>query len=95
MENQVYIFIFYHTLSEVSLCEYFRADLAKWQREDFNKISKRTRGILRIYLRDIGVYVNRHDAVAEGLTMLLDEREPAEWPQEELTKMITSGKFNP
>lgn len=76
------------------LWEDFRAEFTKWQQEDFNMMSKYTRGILRSYLRDNGVYINRNDAVAEGLTKLLDEREPTEWPPEELAKMITSGKFN-
>lgn len=58
------------------LWEDFRLDFAKWQKDDFKQISQRKRGIFRSFLRDNGIYINKNETVAEGLTNLLNAEEP-------------------
>ncbi|KAI0998751.1 hypothetical protein K3495_g9443 [Podosphaera aphanis] len=76
------------------LWEDFRLDFAKWTSDDFKELSKRKRGILRSFLRDNGIYINKSDTVADGLTNLLDTTGYPEWPRKELDKIIATRKFN-
>ena len=71
----------------------FRSDFARWQPEDFRKLSQKKKGRLRSFLYDNGVYVDKKKVVAEGLTQLLDEEEPATWPEAELQECIAQEGF--
>lgn len=77
------------------LWEDFRVDFARWKIEDFKRISQHKRGELRSFLRNNGVYVTQGEVISIGLTKVLDEIPPAEWPKAELLKMANSARdFN-
>lgn len=76
------------------LWEDFRLDFAKWQKDDFKQIWQRKRGILRSFLREIGIYTTKSEKIGDALTKLLDAAEPVEWPRDDLTRIIATGDLN-
>ena len=78
---------------DTDLWEEFRADFEGWTKKLFALAHKSVRGRLKETLRDQGVYVALAGQNDKSLFEVLNEKEPAEWPQEQLERQIKRHEF--
>lgn len=78
---------------DTDLWEEFRADFEGWTKKLFALAHKSVRGRLKETLRDQGVYVALAGQNDKSLFEVLNEKEPAEWPQEQLERQIKRHGF--
>jgi hypothetical protein len=78
---------------DTDLWEEFRADFEGWTKTLFALAHKSVRGRLKETLRDQGVYVALAGQNDKSLFEVLNEKEPAEWPQEQLERQIKRHGF--